>query len=621
VFLVLVGMSLVLRSWYGLELEPYWDEKFTLENAHALVGNGTVEPVYGYYSLFSYLPQAAIVAAIQWLSESPLEPYVWPPTASAMLAFQIGRLLQVALGGFALGVLYLLGRRLFDERVAMLAVLATSYSQFVTWAWAHLKPDALVSLFALIGLLAALRAFDRPTPGRYFVAGLGIAFAMSSKMPGGLIAVSLVFGAVVALGWGRAVGLLSLAAGAAGAGFLLLNPYWRINLHYLGVLRAEYAGKAAKAGMGRAEGLREFLSFVVDLLGPVLALLLCLGVLYAVAQLAMRQLTPDRKAGFSALLAFPVAFVAAYFIQTPYFKGNNFASIVPLLFLISVATLVRCWDTLSRTWTGWVKPAAAWTGVVALCTVWVQSGTVSAYNAVVPTTENLARQWLSEHLGRVEGPAGRLVYAERMWSSSPSPDQGPSLGNPSWGITLLERLDDATPQVLDLSDGELFPAGRCHGESAAFYLRRLDGNVQSSRFRPRAFAQRGPDVIVVAHPWQLAEPRRGLDVGLVKQGPPGSIARLPADVGPEDLISLAVWIPFVALDAGGEVSSAEIGSDAVRLHWTGRSGGGHLFLTDRFRPREQAAFITLWRAAEFVTEDAVAMEVYRWREREHPIEP
>ena len=59
--------SLAMRIWLGsveLNKDRYWDEHYALRNISKLLKQGTLEPANGYQPSLSYLPQAAVVGAM-----------------------------------------------------------------------------------------------------------------------------------------------------------------------------------------------------------------------------------------------------------------------------------------------------------------------------------------------------------------------------------------------------------------------------------------------------------------------------------------------------------------------------------------------------------------------------
>lgn len=104
-----------------------------------------LSPLYGY-----------LLASVYWLAGPG---HFWP------------LVLNAALGAGACALVYFLAARLFDRRVAVVAaVLAATYRMEIFYEGAALL-EALQSFLTASVVLAAVRALERPTIGRYAAAG------------------------------------------------------------------------------------------------------------------------------------------------------------------------------------------------------------------------------------------------------------------------------------------------------------------------------------------------------------------------------------------------------------------------------------------------------------------
>lgn len=145
--------------------------------------------------------------------------------------FLVARVTVAVLGTGAVWLLYLLGARLFDRRVGLLAAaleavafLPVYYGHLALNDAATLLPLTL-SLFGSAGVLRHGRVRD------YAIAGVGLGFACASKYTAGIVVVPLVAAAAAhylegSAGSGRRVlvGLGTAGLCALGA-FLIANPY------------------------------------------------------------------------------------------------------------------------------------------------------------------------------------------------------------------------------------------------------------------------------------------------------------------------------------------------------------------------------------------------------------
>jgi 4-amino-4-deoxy-L-arabinose transferase-like glycosyltransferase len=253
--------------------------------------------------------------------------------------FLVARVTVAVLGTGAVWLLYLLGARLFDRRVGLLAAaleavafLPVYYGHLALNDAATLLPLTL-SLFGSAGVLRHGRVRD------YAIAGVGLGFACASKYTAGIVVVPLVAAAAAhylegAAGSGKRVlvGLGTAGLCALGA-FLLANPYALLDFqrfHSELVHQSSLSEEAqGKLGAPRQGGLLYYLWSFTWGLGwiPVLAafagaLALCrrrpriawLLVPAPILFLAFMGLQ-DRYFGRWLLPIFPIAcLLAAYFV-------------------------------------------------------------------------------------------------------------------------------------------------------------------------------------------------------------------------------------------------------------------------------------------------------------------
>jgi 4-amino-4-deoxy-L-arabinose transferase-like glycosyltransferase len=145
--------------------------------------------------------------------------------------FVVARVVVALLGAGAVWLLYLLGGRLFDRRVGLLAAaveavafLPVFYGHFALNDAATLLPLTL-SLFGSAGILKHGRNRD------YALAGLGLGFACASKYTAGIAVVPLATATATHYldappeAGRRVLAGIAVAAGCSLGAFLLANPY------------------------------------------------------------------------------------------------------------------------------------------------------------------------------------------------------------------------------------------------------------------------------------------------------------------------------------------------------------------------------------------------------------
>ena len=183
--------------------------------------------------------------------------------------FVLARLAAALLGTVAVWLLYLVGARLFDRAVGLLAAALLAVA-FLPVFYAHLALNDVPTLapltLSLLGTAGVLRYGRRRD---YLLAGVGLGVGCATKYTAGIVLLPLLAAAGAqylqhAPRAGRRVaeGLL-LAGGAALVGFLVANPYavldfssFHAELNHQSQLSGEPQGKL---GAGHTGGVRYYL--------------------------------------------------------------------------------------------------------------------------------------------------------------------------------------------------------------------------------------------------------------------------------------------------------------------------------------------------------------------------
>ncbi|MFC2172207.1 ArnT family glycosyltransferase [Acidobacteriota bacterium] len=608
--------SFLLRLWWGLKLEHLWDENFSLDNAASIVLTGSLEPDNGYYPLLSYFPQALLLGAGDYVYRETqnFTFYTLKGKRPSAQGRRLCRITQVIYGTLTLVVIFLVGNRLFCRRVGLLAALAAGFSTTNIWAWGYFKPDALLGLTVMLALLWSLRILDKQTIPRCMLATVGVALAMSSKIIGCAIAAALILAIILCVqGVRRKLACLTLSGAVSGLTFVLLNPYLKSNLHFIEVLSREYAWKAEAKDMDRIVALKKLLfEYMPDILGIPVLLFFCIGLVLILTKIFNRKTPLARRAGYSLVLSYLVAFPVLYLAKTPYFKAYNFASITPFYLLVSCSAIVALWDMLGRR----IKirlPFMILFCILAL--LWITPSFLYIYRTLIPTTEDVAIKYLLTKFRPAHVPAmSRFVYSEAVNVPLP-PWQGRGRLNSRIGVLVAsERLDDVSLDLLDAADGEIYLENNVSQKDDEFFRRRFGPDVarvkkrlkkRMTTVKPSPFKLRGPELVAIAHPWKLLEPPRAL---ARRRTLDGITMIIPPDVSADETLSLIVTV--VSQSLGGNMPSVEIGDRAYPLHWIARGLGKQLFITPRFELPDKARYVTLRRKDEKI-EDA-SVELYRW---------
>jgi 4-amino-4-deoxy-L-arabinose transferase-like glycosyltransferase len=249
--------------------------------------------------------------------------------------FLIARIVVAVLGTGAVWLLYLLGARVFDRRVGLLAAALEAVA-FLPVFYGHLALNDAATLLPLtLSLLGSAGIARRGRVRDYALAGLGLGLACASKYTAGVAIVPLLAAATTHYlaappGSGRRVliGLASAGACALGA-FLLANPYALLDFqrfHSELVHQSSLSEEAqGKLGAPRQGGLLYYLWSLTWGLGWAPALAAFAGGL---------ALCLSRPRVAWLLVPAPILFLAFMGLQDRYF-GRWLLPIFPIVCLLA----------------------------------------------------------------------------------------------------------------------------------------------------------------------------------------------------------------------------------------------------------------------------------------------
>ena len=168
------------------------------------------------------------------------------------LVFLPVRIVMATLGAACVGLTFLLGKRLFDTSVGIVAAMLLALNSLhIAWSQV-IRSDVQASAFMLGTLLVALRLAETGRAKHAIWAGLLTGFAIATKWPAatvfaGVIGAALYGGLKNGGGWRQGIRLLTVAALSSIAGLFLASPY--IFIDYPTVL-ANLSGEARPFHVG-----------------------------------------------------------------------------------------------------------------------------------------------------------------------------------------------------------------------------------------------------------------------------------------------------------------------------------------------------------------------------------
>jgi hypothetical protein len=544
----LLAWSLALRVWLGTPNPTgtrFYDERYGVTNAHALLVEGTIRPANGCHPGMSYLPQTALLAAseaLHRLTGAPVfaafEEHRMTPTG-----YLICRFLQAVFGTLSIYLTYRIGRQIFSSRVGLLAAFLLAVVPWHLRQSAIYKPDIQLVAASLFAFDRSLAAAARPTWRRYLVAGVAIGLALASKFNAGPIAFPLMFAALSGGGWRdrRAWGRLVLAGAASVAVFLLCTPFavldWSIYEKDLSRTMRDYEQKGQRLGGSHLyvlwHGLQSLFSWSFH--GPVIAAAGLLAVALLLVRAArMREGSAQERLGPVMMALYVLGYALSYSMATLNPSKHNWLPLTPFTALAAAWLFYSLWERLAARFP-WVRRPAVLAPILTVAALLLMSpANRYTYRNVVPSTHELARRYL-----RTGMPLrGRTVIFER--GDGGDGEELP-LGRSGAFVKGVGRLDELPPARIELSDAVLFEARRLDGD---FYRKVSVSGGETVRFAPAPLRARGNELLLVVHPWhQVGElvplpavPQDEARRGLLE-------ARLPDSVRPGEVLSLEILLP------------------------------------------------------------------------------
>jgi hypothetical protein len=342
--------------------------------------------------------------------------------------YLVARVTVALLGTGAVWMLYLLGARLFDRRVGLLAAALEAVAFLPVYYGHFALNDAATLLPLTLSLLGSAGVMRYGRRRDYALAGIGLGLACASKYTAGIAIVPLAaavasryLAAAPTGGRGVLVGM-ALAGACALAAFLLANPYALLDFqrfHSELVHQSSLSGEAqGKLGAPRQGGLLYYLWSFTWGLGWAPALAALGG--------AISIWRRDARSGW-LLVPAALLFLAFMGLQDRYF-GRWLLPIFPIACLLAayfaLALVATARERVSRADPGASdSPAAdaargaaavastargpriAWwlAGLAAAAALLAQGAIYSVHNDVVlarADTRNLTRSWMVAHVPR-----------------------------------------------------------------------------------------------------------------------------------------------------------------------------------------------------------------------------
>jgi hypothetical protein len=407
--------------------------------------------------------------------------------------YLMGRFLVIFYAVAAIPFVYVVGRRVFGARVALIgAALSAMYPLAVSHAQ-MVRSDNIAVFFGALALWLCLRVYDRPTVPNQLWAGLAIGLAISTRYFMVALVPVLLAANILALSrdasQGRAVVRASLAAGAGlvmvAVTFAATTPYFFLDF------KAAWAGVSGEArgthlghdGLSPPENALWYLRAAIPsvITWPQAAL-----VAVAVGLVFLRR-RPEQL----LLLGFAVIYLAGISLSGLHWK-RWIIPILPVLALLVAYAIAEVAGWLSGRLRASMMPQLAVVLAAVAVAAWPGHQVVlQDIRHSRDSTRILAREWILENI-----PAGSRLAEE--WYTAPS------LGGSQLDVYTTRYLDERSLdeyrqegyQYLVVSSsvyGRYFAEPERSPETVAFYRELFAEANLLQRFVPSS-TRGGPEI-------------------------------------------------------------------------------------------------------------------------------
>lgn len=328
--------------------------------------------------------------------------------------YLMGRLLSLLYAVLTLPVTYLLGKRVFSQRTAVIgAWLLLTYT--VYWAHAQLtRSDLAATFWGMLALWLCLRAYERPSWQRYIVAGLVVGVSIASRyfmLPLAL----LLFMVWAAQFWGGRgerqrwklfrngiLGFLAIVSG-----FALLTPYFFLdfNTAVANILLEAHSEHLGADSLSKAGNFLWYITTAIpqSISWPQTILALA-GIVLAVS---------SRKPARLLLAAYIFIFLIVISLS-PLHWMRWIIQLLPLLALFAASVLDYAAAAFAqrRQWAPRTETIVLLLMVALISIMPLNEMSRSKLRQSTPSTRIAARQWIIENI-----PSGSKIGLE--WYTAP----------------------------------------------------------------------------------------------------------------------------------------------------------------------------------------------------------
>lgn len=337
-----IGIRLIGIS-HGYPSLVTGDERPVCKNVVGFLVNHSLEPEhFNYPEFYSYLFGGALyfyyllggMWQLGYVSTSAGFTWFFSPGEVAL----VGRILSALMGGLAIGIVWMIGKRAYGFGVAMGGALFATTSVSLVGQARFALPDIAMVFLCQVALLLLLEVCQRGHWRTYVLAGLLIGIATSTKYNAGMLCFGMLSAHVVQCK-GKPLSnvlfdsRLFLSGAAILLGFVAGSPYWVVSHSYekyIHFLRYEHGNMHFNL-VGDAGGLWGFLYEIVTMewAWGILGLAGCSFALY-------------KRDSIDLLILSIILPTLIYIGSWPKFSLHYISFVIPMLGLLGARFLIAC---------------------------------------------------------------------------------------------------------------------------------------------------------------------------------------------------------------------------------------------------------------------------------------
>ncbi|TKJ28260.1 MAG: hypothetical protein CEE40_11845, partial [Chloroflexi bacterium B3_Chlor] len=407
ILLLLFLLAFAMRAWgtrFGLPEYVYHpDEHAIVERAATILRTGDYSPhwfnyptAYIYIQALTYIPYFLISAARGFGDTIP---------STAPYGFYFaGRLMTALIGALTVPLVYVLGKRMFDRRIGLVASLMLSFSLLHTVHSHYVTTDVPMAFFVTLSLLFCHMSMDKVGLKYAVLAGLFAGLATSTKYPGLVAVLPLLLVQVLTARWGEWSSLrqrLGVSLGAFVGGFLVGTPYALLELNtFLNSLASVLSHySASQPGFeGSASGIW-YVGQMLRSADVVMAAIGLGGIVWALVRHTRRDLL---------LLSFVIPYYLLLSVWRIRFE-RHLVALLPFLAILAGRFLVEGISWLVTKWSAARKGEVPLLACVTALAIAMPARGILDFDRALAQRDHrtFAAEWVNAHV-----PAGSKIVTE-----------------------------------------------------------------------------------------------------------------------------------------------------------------------------------------------------------------